>query len=222
MQVLPVLGRKQTAMCRRCDGTLAGPATGAALRWVAATLTAGRLATELEESTERMSALVGAVKSYAYMDRGGLVEVDVHEGLETTLTVLGYKLKNTTIAIVRDYDRSLPKLTVRGSELNQVWTNLLDNAIDALGEQGTITITTRADGSCAEVEITDDGPGIPDEVLARIFDPFFTTKDVGQGTGLGLATARRIVVDRHDGSLTLDTQPGRTTFRVRLPFAQTA
>ena len=169
-----------------------------------------------------MSALVGAVKSYAYMDRGGLVEVDIHEGLETTLTVLGYKLKNTTIAIVRDYDRSLPKLTVRGSELNQVWTNLLDNAIDALGEQGTITIATRADGGCAEVEITDDGPGIPDEALTRIFDPFFTTKDVGQGTGLGLATARRIVVDRHDGSLTLDTQPGRTTFRVRLPFAQTA
>jgi signal transduction histidine kinase len=201
---------------------LAGPATGAALRWVAATLTAGRLAGELEESTERMSALVGAVKSYAYMDRGGLVEVDIHEGLETTLTVLGYKLKNTTIAVVRDYDRTLPKLTVRGSELNQVWTNLLDNAIDALGEQGTITIATHADGGCAEIEITDDGPGIPDDVLTRIFDPFFTTKDVGQGTGLGLATARRIVVDRHDGSLTLDTRPGHTTFRVRLPFAQKA
>jgi signal transduction histidine kinase len=200
---------------------LAGPATGAALRWVAATLTAGRLAAELEESTERMSALVGAVKSYAYMDRGGLVEVDVHEGLETTLTVLGYKLKHTTIAVVRDYDRTLRKLTVRGSELNQVWTNLLDNAIDALGEQGTITLSTRADGNCAEIEITDDGPGVPDDVVGRIFDPFFTTKDVGQGTGLGLATARRIVVDRHDGSLTLDTQPGRTTFRVRLPFVQT-
>jgi signal transduction histidine kinase len=150
------------------------------------------------------------------------VEVDLHEGLETTLTVLGYKLKHTTITLVRDYDRSLPKLTVRGSELNQVWTNLLDNAIDALGEQGTITITTRADGDCAQVEITDDGPGIPDDAVGRIFDPFFTTKDVGKGTGLGLATARRIVVDRHDGSLTLDTQPGRTTFRVRLPLAQTA
>ena len=142
-------------------GELAGPATGAALRWVAATLTAGRLAAELEESTERMSALVGAVKSYAYMDRGELVEVDLHEGLETTLTVLGYKLKHTEIEVVRDYDRTLPKLTVRGSELNQVWTNLLDNAIDALGERGTITIATRADGGCAVVEITDDGPGIP-------------------------------------------------------------
>jgi signal transduction histidine kinase len=199
---------------------LAGPATDAALRWVAATLTAGRLAAELTESTERMSALVGAVKSYAYMDRGDLVEVDLHEGLETTITVLGYKLKQTAIAVVRDYDRTLPKLTVRGSELNQVWTNLLDNAIDALGEQGTITIATRADGNCAVVEIADDGPGVPEELSGRIFDPFFTTKDVGHGTGLGLATARRIVLDRHNGSLTLDTRPGRTAFRVRLPFSQ--
>jgi signal transduction histidine kinase len=200
---------------------LAGSATDAALQWVAASLVAGRLAAELEESTERMSSLVGAVKSYAYMDRGELVEVDLHEGLETTLAVLGYKLKHTEIALVREYDRALPKLTVRGSELNQVWTNLLDNAIDALGDHGTITISTRADGDCAVVEIADDGPGVPDDVAGQIFDPFFTTKDVGHGTGLGLATARRIVVDRHDGSLTLDTKPGHTTFRVRLPFTQT-
>jgi signal transduction histidine kinase len=200
---------------------LAGPATDAALQWVAASLVAGRLAVELEESTERMSSLVGAVKSYAYMDRGELVEVDLHEGLETTLAVLGYKLKHTQIELVREYDRALPKLTVRGSELNQVWTNLLDNAIDALGQRGTITIATHADGDCAVVEIADDGPGVPDDVAGQIFDPFFTTKDVGSGTGLGLATARRIVVDRHDGSLTLDTKPGHTTFRVRLPFTQT-
>jgi signal transduction histidine kinase len=199
---------------------LAGPATDAAVRWVAATLTAGRLAAELEESTERMSALVGAVKSYAYMDRGDLVEVDLHEGLETTLTVLGYKLKHTAIEVERDYERTLPRLTVRGSELNQVWTNLLDNAIDALGERGTITIATRADGSCAVVEIADDGPGVPEDLAGRVFDPFFTTKDVGHGTGLGLATARRIVVERHDGSLTLDSRPGHTVFRVRLPFTQ--
>ncbi|HLB20662.1 MAG TPA: ATP-binding protein [Solirubrobacteraceae bacterium] len=198
----------------------AGPATDAALRWVAASLSGIRLAAELEESTERMSSLVKSVKSYAYMDRGELVEVDLHEGLETTLAVLGYKLKHTEIELVRNYDRTLPKLTVRGSELNQVWTNLLDNAIDALGERGTITIATRADGQCAIVEISDDGPGVSDDVAARIFDPFFTTKDVGQGTGIGLATARRIVVDRHDGSLTLDRAPGRTTFRVRLPFTQ--
>ncbi len=198
----------------------AGPATDTALRWVAASLTAVRLAAELEESTERMSSLVGSVKSYAYMDRGDLVEIDLHEGLETTIAVLGYKLKHTQIELVRDYDRALPKLTVRGSELNQVWTNLLDNAIDALGDSGTITIATHADGECAVVEFTDDGPGVPQDIAARIFDPFFTTKEVGQGTGIGLATARRIVVDQHDGSLTLDSVPGRTTFRVRLPFAQ--
>jgi signal transduction histidine kinase len=121
---------------------------------------------------------------------------------------------------VRDYDRSLPRLTVSGSELNQVWTNLLDNAIDALGPRGTITVTTRRDGDCAVVGIADDGPGLPAETAERIFDPFFTTKDVGQGTGLGLTTARRIVVDRHDGSLTVESEPGRTAFRVRLPFEQ--
>jgi signal transduction histidine kinase len=199
---------------------LAGPATDAVLAWLAATLTARGLADELEESTRRMSDLVGAVKSYAYVDRGELVEVDVHEGLETTLVVLGHKLRHATIKVVRDYDRSLPTLTVRGSELNQVWTNLLDNAIDAIGDGGTITVATRHDGDCAVVEITDDGPGIPPELRDRIFDSFFTTKDVGSGTGLGLATARRIVVEGHDGSLTVDSRPGETIFHVRLPIRQ--
>ncbi len=199
---------------------LAGPAADAALRWVAATLTAHGLAAELEESTDRMSKLVGSVKTYAYMDRGDLVEVDVHEGLETTLAVLGYKLKHTEIKVDRAYDKALPKLTVRGSELNQVWTNLLDNAIDALGERGTIRVRTRRDGDCAEIAIGDDGPGIPPAVREHLFDPFFTTKDVGHGTGLGLATARRIVVDRHDGSLTVDSRPGATVFTVRLPLSR--
>jgi signal transduction histidine kinase len=199
---------------------LAGPATDAVLAWLAATLTAKGLAAELEESTRRMSDLVGAVKSYAYVDRGGVVEVDLHEGLETTLVVLGHKLKHTSINVVRDYDRTLPKLIVHGSELNQVWTNLLDNAIDALGENGTITITTRCEGESAVVEIADDGPGIPPEIRDRIFDSFFTTKDVGYGTGLGLATARRVVVDGHDGTLTVDSEPGQTVFHVRLPLTQ--
>jgi signal transduction histidine kinase len=165
-----------------------------------------------------MSSLVGAVKSYAYMDRGELVEIDLHEGLETTIAVLGHKLKHTSIDVVRDYDRELPRLTVHGSELNQVWTNLLDNAIDSLGANGTITVATRRDGDCALVDISDDGPGIDPAIVDRVFDSFFTTKDVGEGTGLGLATARRIVVDRHDGSLTVDSQPGRTTFHVWLPL----
>jgi signal transduction histidine kinase len=197
---------------------LAHDATADALRWVAASLTARGLAAELTESTARMSDLVGAVKSYAYMDRGEVVEADVHEGLETTLTVLGYKLKHTAIEVVREYDRTIPALMMRGSELNQVWTNLLDNAIEALGERGTITVSTRRDGQCVEVDIADDGPGIPAETRAHIFDPFFTTKEVGQGTGLGLDTARRIVADRHRGTLGVDSQPGRTVFHVRLPL----
>ena len=199
---------------------LAGPATDAALAWVASTLTARGLATELQESTAQMSDLVKAVKTYAYMDRGELVEVDLHEGIDTTLRILKHKIKNTSIEVVRDYDRSLPKLTVRGSELNQVWTNLVHNAIQALGERGTITITTRRKGDCAIVDISDDGPGIPDADQKHIFEQFFTTKEAGHGTGLGLATARRIVVDRHAGSLTFDSVPGRTTFHVSLPFTQ--
>jgi signal transduction histidine kinase len=196
----------------------AGPGRDPALRWVSATLAAQSLAADLQESTRRMSALVGAIKSYTYMDRGDLVEVDIHEGIEMTLVVLGHKLKHTAIEVVRDYDRELPRMTVRGSELNQVWTNLLDNAIDALGEKGTVTIATGRDGDCAQVAIADDGPGIPEELIDRVFDPFFTTKGVGRGTGLGLDTARRIVVDRHSGSITAESKPGRTVFRVSLPL----
>ena len=201
--------------------TLAGSATDAAVAWVAATLTARGLAGELQESTKRMSDLVGAVKSYAYMDRGDLVEVDLHEGLETTLAVLGHRLKHTEIEIVREYDKSLPKLTVRGSELNQVWTNLLDNAIDALGDRGTITISTRGEAGGARVDVSDDGPGIAPENRERVFDSFFTTKEVGHGLGLGLSTAHRIVVDRHHGTITLESEPGATSFGVWLPLTQT-
>jgi signal transduction histidine kinase len=201
---------------------LAGSATPAALRWVAASLTARNLAGELAESTQRMSALVAAVKAYAYMDRGELVEADVHEGLETTLTVLAHKLKHTGIKVVRHYDRSLPRLTVRGGELNQVWTNLIDNAIYALGDRGTIEVTTSLDGPCVRVDIADDGPGIATDVRSHIFDPFFTTKAVGQGTGLGLDTARRIVTERHRGTISVGSEPGRTVFHVWLPLQQTA
>jgi signal transduction histidine kinase len=199
----------------------AGPATDAAIAWVAATLAARGLAAELKESTQRMSGLVGAVKTYAYMDRGELLELDIHEGLETTLAVLGHRLKHTSIEVKRDYDKSLPKLTVRGSELNQVWTNLIDNAIDALGDHGTITITTSFEAGGARVDVADNGPGIPTEIRDRVFDSFFTTKEVGHGTGLGLATAHRIVVDRHQGTLGLDSGPDGTTFHVWLPCNQT-
>jgi signal transduction histidine kinase len=165
-----------------------------------------------------MGKLVKAIKSYAFMDRGELVETDIHEGLETTLVVLGHKLKHTSIEIRRDYDRSLPKLTLRGSELNQVWTNLLANAIEAVGDSGTLEIATSRDGVCARIDIIDDGPGIPDEIRERVFDPFFTTKDVGEGTGLGLDTARRIVTERLGGSIDFDSAPGRTAFHIWLPL----
>ena len=185
---------------------------------MAASLTAHELATELVESTERMSGLVKAIKTYAYMDRGGVVQADIHEGLESTLVMLGHKLKHTQIKVKRDYDKSLPQLMMYGSELNQVWTNLLDNAIGALGEDGHIQITTSPDNGCIKVDIADDGPGIPADVQAHIFDPFFTTKAPGSGTGMGLDTARRIVEQRHRGSITFDTGDGGTTFHVWLPL----
>jgi signal transduction histidine kinase len=200
---------------------IAGPTTTKAIAWVAASLTARELAGELVESTDRMSKLVKAIKTYAYMDRGEIVQADVHEGLESTLLMLKHKLKHTQIKVERDYDKTLPKLTMRGSELNQVWTNLLDNAIGALGETGTITVRTRADNGCVRVDIGDDGPGIPEEVRARIFDPFFTTKAPGSGTGMGLDTAKRIVEQRHRGSLTFDTGEGGTVFHVSLPLEGT-
>jgi len=201
--------------------SLAGPATPAAVRSVAASLSAQRLVSDLRESTERMSSLIGAVKAYAYMDRGGVVQADIHEGLETTLKVMAHKLKHTEIEIQREYDRTLPPLTIYGSELNQVWTNLLDNAIDALGSTGTITLRTRRDGSCIVVDIADTGPGIPAEARSHVFEPFYTTKDVGKGTGLGLDTARRIVQERHGGSLAFDTSEQGTTFHVWLPIQPT-
>lgn len=188
------------------------------VEWVVASLTAEGLAGELRESTQRLTDLVGAVKSYAYLDRGTMQELDVHEGIETTLKVLGHKLKSGTVRVERDYDRSLPTLLARGPELTQVWTNLLDNAIDAVGGDGTITIRSQLDAGCIRVDVIDDGPGIPDDVMPRIFETFFTTKEVGKGTGLGLATAYRIVEELHGGSLTADSRPGATTFSVWLPL----
>jgi signal transduction histidine kinase len=198
----------------------AGPALGAALEWVAASLAAGGLAHDLQESVTRISAVVGAVREYTYMDRGGVQRVDLHDGLESTLTILAHKLRTGGVAVVREYDRSLPALMAHGSELNQVWTNLIDNAVDAMGGRGgTVTIRTqRMAGDCARVTIADDGPGIPPEARDRIFEPFFTTKDVGQGTGMGLDIVQG-VVGRHGGRVDVDSGPGGTSFAVVLPLA---
>ena len=188
----------------------------AGLRFVGACAGAHVLLAELEEATTRITDLVGAVRSYSYLDQAPRQTVEIHGGLEATLSLLGHKLSAKRAAIVRDLDPELPGVEASGSELNQVWTNLIDNAVDALAPGGRLTIRTRRLGERVCVEIGDDGPGIPPELQARIFDAFFTTKPVGQGTGLGLDIARRIVL-RHHGELRLHSEPGDTRFRVLLP-----
>ncbi len=189
----------------------------AVLTWLEATLATVRLLDEIEQSTARISALVTAIKEYSYMDQAPLQEVDVHAGLESTLTILGHKLKDG-LSVTRIYDRDLPHIPAYGGELNQVWTNLIDNAIDAMSGQGQLAIRTSREGAYVQVEIADTGPGIPAAIQSRIFEPFFTTKDVGKGSGLGLDTAYRIVVGRHHGDISVSSTPGDTRFQVRLPI----
>jgi signal transduction histidine kinase len=170
----------------------------------------------IEQSARRISELVKAVKAYSYMDRAPLQEADVHEGLENTLTMLAHRLEG--VQVNRDYDRQLPMICCYGSELNQVWTHLFTNAADALNGSGEIVVqTSQVDGHVA-VEITDSGPGIPEAIRSRIFEPFFSTKGMYDRNGLGLLNSHRIVTDRHGGSITFDSQPGRTSFRVVLPI----
>jgi PAS domain S-box-containing protein len=180
------------------------------------TLVARDLAESIATSTRRISELVNAVKSYSYMDRSLEQVVDIHDGLEDTLVILAHWLARCTVQ--RDYDRGLPPVRTVGSGLNQVWTNILDNAVDATGGHGAITIRTRRQDNRVVVEIEDDGPGIPDEVRTRVFEPFFTTKPQGQGLGLGLDTVWRIVTEQHGGTVELESRPGQTTFRVSIPF----
>jgi signal transduction histidine kinase len=192
-------------------------ALGAAMGWLAATTTANQLIDLVERSTERISELVRAVKEYSYMDQAPKQELDVHDGLENTLIMLRYKLKHG-VTVVRDYDRTLPRFCAYGGELNQVWTNLIDNAVDAMHGQGELRVRTARDDGRVLVEIADTGSGIPPEVQPRIFEPFFTTKDVGAGTGLGLDVVYRIVVNRHHGDVRVESVPGDTRFQVRLPL----
>jgi len=196
------------------------PATHAdAIGWLEARLNLKSLISEVEQSTGRIEKLVKAVKSYSYMDQSPMQEVDIHEGIESTLTMLGHKLKNVTL--VRAFDRSLPRIMAYGSELNQVWTNLIDNAIHAVNGTGKICIGTSLEDNQLVVEIVDNGPGIPPEVQAHMFEPFFTTKSVGTGTGLGLIISNRIVGDRHGGEIEFESRPGETRFKVRLPIHHT-
>ncbi len=187
-----------------------------ALLWLGAALEADELVSAIETSVGRLSDLVTAIKEYSYMDKGSLQDVDVHQGLDNTLTMLGFKLKGITVT--RAYDRSLPRIMAHGGELNQVWTNLLDNAAAALGDKGHIWVRTRRENDNLLVEIADDGPGIAPEAREHIFEPFFTTKEVGEGTGLGLSTVYNIIVSQHHGDICVDSQPGKTVFQVRLPI----
>jgi len=202
-----------------CEGAatvLPGPALQTGLEWVASALSVATLLPEIKQSTRRISELVAAITSYSQMDRASRQHVTVTDGLESTLVMLGNKL-GRGVTVVRDYGTDVPGIEAYPGELNQVWTNLIDNAIDAMGGAGTLRLATRADGGDVIIEIGDTGPGMPPEVAARAFEAFYTTKDVGKGAGLGLDVAQRIVVERHGGTITIDSRPGQTVLRVRIP-----
>jgi signal transduction histidine kinase len=204
------------AWLERASAVFSGAALAPALEWVGSVVTTRTLLGEVRESTRRVSELVDAVRSYSQMDRGSLQPTDVTEGIENTLVMLGHKLRNGVV-VQRDYPVDVPHVEAYPGELNQVWTNLIDNAVDAMDGSGTLTLSTRRDGTGVVVEIADTGPGMPSEVVERAFEAFFTTKEVGKGTGLGLDIARRIVVERHGGAITVDTGSHGTTMRVALP-----
>ncbi|HEY9283216.1 MAG TPA: ATP-binding protein [Pyrinomonadaceae bacterium] len=197
-----------------------GPgAFGDVLARVASQLRTACLVSDIKAGTARISELVGAIKEYSYMDRAALQEVDLHKGIDNTLLILKHKLRRKNIEVARDYDAGMPRVTVFGSELNQVWTNLIDNAIDAMPEGGRLRVRTKREPTHAMIEVRDNGPGIPEQVRPHLFEPFFTTKPVGEGTGLGLDTALRIV-RKHRGNIRFETKPGDTCFQVRLPLRQ--
>jgi signal transduction histidine kinase len=197
--------------------SVVGPdALGPALRWISSTIGAAGLLSELTDATNRIAHLVEDVKSYSQMDRAALQVVDLHDGIESTLAMLAPKLHD--IEVIRAFDTDIPPLAVHPAELNQVWTNLIDNAVDAMEARGTLRLATRRDGDHVVVDVVDSGHGMTPDVRARAFEPFFTTKDVGKGTGLGLDITRRIVVDRHGGEIEFESAPGSTTVSVRLPI----
>ena len=188
-----------------------------AIRWLTYTVETETLMNEIQDSTGRIMHLVGAAKQYSQLDRAPYQEIDVHDLLDSTLLMLAGKI-GKGIKVVKDYDRTLPKIPAYAAELNQVWTNLIDNAVSAMGGQGTLTVRTAMDRDKLLVEFGDTGPGVPKDIQPRIFEPFFTTKPVGEGTGLGLDISWRIVVKKHHGEINLVSEPGDTRFRVWLPL----
>ena len=202
--------------CERAAAVLPGPALEPGLEWVASTFATATLLAEIKESTRRITELVAAIRSYSQLDRAAMQLINVTDGLESTLVMLGHKLRSG-VTVVRDYGADVPRIEAYPGELNQVWTNLIDNAIDAMDGAGTLRLTTRAEGNQVVIEVGDTGPGMPPQVAARAFEPFYTTKDVGKGTGLGLDIARRIITERHGGTIIIDSRPGETILRVRIP-----
>jgi signal transduction histidine kinase len=204
--------------CEELAAALPPESLTSAMEWVAASLSTASLVQEVKQATGRVSTLVSAVRSYSQMDRASLQSTDLVEGLDSTLVMMGHKL-GTGIRVERRYAPGLPPIEAMAGELNQVWTNLVDNAVDAMGGEGTLTVTARPDAAAGwvVVEVSDTGSGMPPEVQAHAFEPFFTTKEVGKGTGLGLDISRRIVVERHSGDIDIESGPGGTLVRVRLP-----
>jgi signal transduction histidine kinase len=188
------------------------------LAWLSNVYQVYLLLTEIGEGAQRIAEIVKAMKSYVYLDQAPVQRVDIHEGLDNTLVLLRNKLRQG-VTVQRQYAPALPRIQGYGSELNQAWTNIIDNAIDAMQGQGQLTLRTYQDLEQIVVEIEDTGPGIPAAIQYKIFDPFFTTKPVGQGTGLGLYISYNIIVDKHRGDLSVDSQPGRTRFIAKLPIS---
>jgi signal transduction histidine kinase len=186
------------------------------IQWLSAACMTMSLLSETREAAERLSQIVRAMKSYTYLDQAPLLEVDVHEGLESTLVILQHKLMQG-ITVKREYSQGLPRIEAYASELNQVWTNIIDNAIDAMNGKGEIVLRTYSEDRRVIVEIIDNGSGIPEDICSRIFEPFFTTKPPGKGTGLGLHISHDIVANRHHGQLKVESKPGETRFKVILP-----
>ncbi len=208
------------AWCERAATVLTESALEPGLEWVASALSVASLLSEVKESTRRVSTLVAALRSYSQMDRAAIQLVDIRDGIESTLAVLGHRLTDR-ISVVRDYG-DVPRIEAHAGELNQVWTKVIENALDAMADAGTGTlrIRTRADGAYLAVEISDTGVGMSSAVAARAFDAFYTTKEVGKGTGLGLDIARRIVERAHGGTISIDSRPGETVLRIGIPVAQ--
>jgi signal transduction histidine kinase len=214
---LVLLGFSATELAGIADD-LSSEQAGVLLEWLGIGVTVHALLGEVVQGAERISETVKAVKQYSYLDQAPVQLVDLRDGLENTLVIMKHKLKHG-ITVHRDYDPELPRIEAYASELNQVWTNLIDNACDAMGGSGELRITTRNLGKRVQVQIADNGPGIPESVQPRIFDAFYTTKEPGVGTGLGLHISYNIIVQKHFGDIRVESRPGETIFTVTLPVA---